>query len=231
MILGFHNQCVRFWALSTSIFRPCGRLLPLFETAAGDLATSADRVAADFLCECCAVSWRSLGRPVDDDEMLLRLVILPRPDRTAAPSKIDALNVKGGGLSVLRERYVTADEITRSAEQLVASIAQRVPEDIVVRVEGIYKFPASLARSHGLAAKAELGDPRYFGIYETRQDRQPAHADVLLAGNRFADERGRRDAAFELGRSLQPFFQTTSAFGMPALSRISQPGQKPILGA
>src|SRR5262249_51238344 len=75
VILGFHNQCVRFWALSTSIFRPCGRLLPLFETAAGDLATSADRVAADFLCECCAVSWRSLGRPVDDDEMLLRLVI------------------------------------------------------------------------------------------------------------------------------------------------------------
>jgi hypothetical protein len=86
-----------------------------------------------------------------------------------------------------------------------------------VGVQGIYRFPASVARRCGQGL---------FCIYETPQADQPGHADILLTAAQFQDDKARKSATFDLGKELQPYFQTVDEYGLPALARIREQGKR-----
>lgn len=170
-----------------------------------------------------------IGRPITDDEMLLRIVISPRDARDASPPEFNepaVLSILRRGLSVLRERYATPNEIVELATQLARSAAENLPSSENASAIGVIRFPAGLARRQVFPAGLLHGGMRKYCVYETPEELFPSHADVLMAADRYPSGSQRRRAAFALYDELKPLFVPTSAFTTANLAGISYPGAR-----
>ena len=156
----------------------------------GGFASLVDNPAGCFRCEAESVSARSKQIPVGNSETLIRIVVAPK-DRhkynPSLPSERCFSTASNSGLSVLRAgiNNDVALEIETLARYLVHTSAMNISDEEVAECLGVIEFQCSLPK----AMPCPIYILRSFGVYETPQDNEPSHADVLQAVNLYSSKR------------------------------------------
>jgi hypothetical protein len=210
----------------------CENLQPEFDAAPRrrDLAELVDKHAPDCACETGKVSTFDDGRPVTDEEHLLRIVLAPRDRNDTSPLSFQdafVLPIIGVGFSVLRESQASADEIVRLANELANSAANALPASDVAEIIGVVRFQARLARERRTLAEGTTNAARRaICVYATPDQGYPSHADLLLAVTRFESGNKRRKEAFAFSAQLEPLFIKAADFKIANIAGIRSIGRK-----
>jgi hypothetical protein len=210
----------------------CENLQPEFDAARRrrDLAELVDKHASDCACETGKVSTFDDGRPVTDEEHLLRIVLAPRDRTDTSPLSFAdtfVLPIIGVGFSVLRESQASPDEIVRLANELATSAADALPPSEVAEIIGVVRFQARLVRERRTLADGTANAARRaICVYATPDQVYPSHADLLLAVTRFGSKTKCRKEAFAFSAQLEPLFIKAADFTTVNIAGIRFPGRK-----
>jgi hypothetical protein len=179
----------------------CDELKRLFDAnpRSQDFAEKVDNICPNCQCEMKSVTAFSQENPVQNGEVLLK--IITSDELTGEGLERAFLPLIGIGLSVLRERTATSDEIRNLAQEIARKRADKRPNTETVEVWGVIRFKAAKVRERYLSG--ENKDRRAFCIYETPEPTYQSHADVLLAAACISGKNKRKREAFNLALTLE----------------------------
>ena len=176
---------------------PCGDFSSLFDAPQrpSTFAATIDQPPGSFRCEMQSVSARSLGRPVGDDEVLVRIVVGPKGLKKDGPLGLAESVISEMyrvGLSTLRTNDEgIAAKIERLARYLVDRAAEAIPVGDEAFCAGVLEFSGETLRSFRVSPWAV----QMVGAYESPEIDYPNHSDVLQAVNLFISKNHCRNSA------------------------------------
>jgi hypothetical protein len=166
-------------------------------------------------CEKASVSPHSPGR-IEESEILVRILVAPQHIRpkTGRPRAAALSDAETHGLSLIRERTATDEEIRATAEMLVARARQANGDK--AGVFGVLRMTCSTVRGFRYAQEIE----QCYCIYDTALPEQRSHAESFqrVAGAEDGISAQRRERLFD---QLQETFVPVQDFRDGLLSDLA----------
>lgn len=210
---------------------PCEALSEFFDAQnrANNFAHIIDQPPGSFRCELHSVSCRSTNNPVQNDEILARIIVAPRDLKPSGPLGLGDTAVSEMcrlGLSTLR---ISADGVADKIERLARSLVDRAANSIPVNDEaycaGILEFTCASVREFRIESVCR----QIMGAYETPEDHYPNHSDVLQAVNLFSSKSQSKNAARNFLSQGRIAFFPADEYPRANIRGVRMAGRLPLL--